>query len=141
MERYTATFASVPLVPTAIAALAMLLVGALWYSPRLFGKAWTRHTGIRATDIRPHELRRAALIDLIVALIAAYLLGIIAVHATGNNFALFGSVVFVWLFVLLDRLASFTRHREAFALPLLISFRSLFTLLAGALVFYLWSKM
>lgn len=118
-------------------AAVMIAVGSIWYSPFLFGKAWVRHTGIRPNDIRPAEMRRNYLIGAIVALLTAYLLGAMALHI-GHSRTLFCGAGFVWLFVMFEQLSGFLWRRDPFALFLLQAFRSLFSLMAGALVFYLW---
>lgn len=140
MDKYTTILSAVPLLPTLLATLAIIVVGSVWYSHALFGKAWSRHTGIRASDIRPAEIKRGYLFGSLVAFATAYLLGVVAVHANGNPFALFGSAIFVWLFVMLEITQGFIWRREPFALFLLQSFRSLFSLLAAALVFFVWSN-
>lgn len=138
MEHYTALLSTVSPVAALLAATAMMLVGALWYSNRLFGRSWRRHSGIRPGDIRPHEVRRGYAIAAMVALLTACLIGIVAAHATGPA-ALFGSVAFLWLFIMFEQLGGCIWRREPFALFLVHTFRSLFSLQAGALVFYLWS--
>lgn len=139
MEQYTSILASVSPVAVALSALAILIVSMVWYSPFMFGRAWIRHTGIRPGDMRPSDVRRGYIIATFVALLTAYLLGLVAVHTASNMIALLVTAGFIWLFVMLELLNGFTWRREPFALFLIQSFRSLFSLLAGALVFYFWS--
>lgn len=139
MEKYTDTLSNVAFLPLALSALAMLIVGGLFVSPLLFGKAWLRHRGIRPGDIRAHEARLHGIVALFVAFIVAYLLGVVNAHAPGNAMALFGAVLFVWLFAALEQFHAFLLRREPFALYLINSFRHLFALLAGAAVYYAWS--
>jgi hypothetical protein len=121
-----------------VAAIVMMLVGILWYSRFLFGKAWIRHSGIRLGDIRPEDARRGHIFGIITAFISATLLGLLVGH-TGKVHALFHAVFFIWIFVMLEQFNSFVWRRDPFALFLLQAFRSLFSLLAGAAVFYFWS--
>jgi hypothetical protein len=138
MEPVPTTLPEVQFLPVIISAVVMMLVGSLWYSSFLFGKAWVRHTGIRATDIRPSETRRGYIVSVFTCLLSAYLLGIIAAHV-GQSRTLFCGVALIWLFVMVEQLNGFLWRRDPLALFLLQAFRSLFALLAGALVFYFWS--
>lgn len=137
MESSASNLPDVPLLTVAVAAAAMMLVGWLWYSPFLFGKAWVRHSGIRPGDIRPKDAQRGHVFAVIVAFVGAYLLGMLSAHAT-NLPTLLLSIVFVWLFIALDQFNSLVWRRDPFSLFLLQAFRSLATLTVGALVFYFW---
>ena len=136
-ETATYTWPVVDILPVLVSAFAMLVVSSFWYSQALFGKAWRRHTGIRPGDIKPGDARRGHIYSGIVAIITAYLLGLSAAHS-GDTPMLFYGVVFVWLFVVLEQFNSIVWRRDPFALFLLQAFRSLATLVAGALVFYFW---
>ena len=138
MDRYTATFAQVSLTATLVSAVVMMLVGALWYSSFLFGRAWMRLSGIRPSDIRPDEARRGYVFAIIFSLLTAYLLGLVATHAGGSAFALFAAVAMIWLFILAELANGFVWEKQPFALFLLQAFRSLFALIAGAAVFFFW---
>ncbi len=134
----TATFPEVHLLSVAIAAIAMMVVNLLWYSPFLFGKAWTRHTSIRPGDIRPKDARLGTIYTIIASLISAYLLGLLTAH-TGHTRTMLCAVALVWLFIALEKLSNVIWRRDPMALFLLQAFRSLATLTAGSLVFYFWS--
>lgn len=139
MEHYWATLSNVSPVAVVLSAVAMMLVGAFWYSHFLFGKAWMRLSGIRPSDIRPEEARRGYIFSILFSLLTAYLLGVCAAHANGSHHALYGAVGFVWLFILAEQANGFLWEKQPFALFLLQAFRSLFSLLAGATVFLFWS--
>ena len=138
MEPSPASFPEVAILPVIVAAVVMMVVNLLWYSPFLFGKAWTRHTSIRPGDMRPKDIRNAHIYNLIVSIIGAYLIGVVAAHA-GHTRTMFCAVALIWLFVSLEKLSNMVWRRDPIALFLLQSFRSLATLSAGALVFYFWS--
>ena len=138
MDRYTATFAQVSLTATLVSAVVMMLVGALWYSSMLFGRAWMQLSGIRASDIRPAEAARGYIFAALFALLTAYLLGVVAAHTSTHPMALFSSVIAIWLFILAELANGFMWEKQPFALFLLQAFRSLFSLLAGAAVFFFW---
>ena len=138
MDRYAATMAQVSPTATVASALVMLLVGALWYSPFLFGRAWRQLSGIRPGDIRPQEARIGYVVAIIFTLLTAYMIGLVATHAGGKIFALLAAVFMIWLFILAELAHGFIRQKQPFALFLLQAFRSLFALLAGAAVFFFW---
>lgn len=139
MEHYWDTLFNVSPVATVLSAVAMMVVGSLWYSHFLFGKAWTQLSGIRASDIRPEEARRGYLFATFFSLLTAYLLGVVAAHAGDNAHALYGGVGLIWLFIMAEQANGFVWEKQPFALFLLQAFRSLFSLLAGASVFLFWS--
>ncbi|MEJ0009572.1 MAG: DUF1761 family protein [Alphaproteobacteria bacterium] len=120
-----------------VSALAMFIVGMVWFSSLLFGKSWMRHTGIRATDIRAGERRRNFIVGILLALATAWLLGAMA-QQLGHSLHIFCGVVFIWLFIMLGQVNGFLWQREPFALFLLKTSGRLVQLLAGAAVFYLW---
>lgn len=136
---YTNALALLNFPAVAVATLAMMLVGMLWVSPFLFGRAWVRLSGIRIGDLRPADARRNFIVALITSFIASALIGLVAAHAGQNKPMLFTGVGFLWLFVMLEQLNQITWQRHPFALFLLQTFRSLASLMAAAAVFYFWS--
>lgn len=137
MDHYTEALTNLSPVAWLVAALVMIVVGSLWYSPFMFGKSWARHTGIRPHDLHPGDVRRSYLFAIFSALFLSYLLGIVASHATTLP-ALILSVVFIWVFVMIEQFNSFIWERAAFALFLINAFRSLAALTAGALTHHLF---
>lgn len=133
------TFLPFGWLPAAAAFFAMLLLYHLWLSPFLFERSWIRHSGIRPTDIRPGDKRRVFIASLLARSFTTLLLGQIAAHTLGNASALFGTVACIWLCVMFEQLIGIFARREPFSLFLLLTLRSLFTLMLGALVYYLWS--
>lgn len=127
----------VGLLQVAASALVMLLVGWLWYSPFLFGKAWIRHSGIRPGDIRPRDAQRGRIFSVLVAFANSYLIGLLSL--TAQSLTLWAlCIVTVWLFIALDQFNNLVWRRDPLSLFLLQAFRSLFVLFAGAMVFYFW---
>jgi hypothetical protein len=126
-------------IPTLLSALVIVIVNSLWYSPLLFGKSFIRHSSVRPGDMPTALQRRNTVIGIITAFLEACLLGLVAMHTENDWHALLKSVGFIWLFIMLQQLKGFTFRREPFALFLLTTFRTLFSLMAGAMVFYGWS--
>lgn len=136
MERYTAIFSQLSLLGIVLSALAIIVVGSLWYSTRLFGKSWMRHTGIRSTDISLSEARRGYFFGTLVALVQASLIALIVDHA-GEKWQMFAvGIVVLWLFILLEQFNRFIWERASFALVLIHAFRALATLMAAAFTYH-----
>lgn len=136
MERYTALFASLSPLGIGLAALAIIVVGSLWYSTLLFGKSWMRHSGIRSTDISIGDARRGYIYGSLVALIQAFLVAIIVKHADAHWHMFVGGIAVLWLFLLLEQFNRFIWERATLALVLIHAFRALATLMAAAFTYY-----
>jgi hypothetical protein len=134
-HHYYEAIGDVSLLAWALSALAIIVIGSLWYSPLLFGKSWARHSNIRASDLPKSELRRNYVLALISAGFHAYLLGLIAMHG-GNMHSLLFGVGFIWVFVMLEQFNGFIWERAPIALVLIHAFRSLVALCAGILVYF-----
>ncbi len=68
-----------------IAGIASMIIGALWYSPLLFGKAWMRASGFSDKDLEKANakgMRKSYLVMFVGALITAYILGML-IYLTG----------------------------------------------------------
>ena len=139
MDKYFETFSNVPFFGVLASAFAIIVVANLWYSPFLFGRAWARLSDRRLGDVHPSEMKRSYVFAIITALITAYLLGVAATHAIAHPTALLGTVIILWLFVMLEQANGFIWDRQPFALFLLQAFRSLFCLAAGSAVYLFWS--
>ncbi|WP_299110685.1 DUF1761 domain-containing protein [uncultured Winogradskyella sp.] len=55
-----------------VCAVLNLVVGALWYSPALFYKAWKKENGLTDTDFENINMRKLYSISFILALIMSY---------------------------------------------------------------------
>lgn len=159
MNLIHASFSALNPLAVFAAAVAITIVGILWYSQPLFGRAFIRLSGIRPGDIRPEHVRRTAIVGFITALIYAALLSmihhlelywldhVVCIQAPcppvpmqiKPNQLLFTSIIVIWFFIMLTQLNGFLFRREPFALFLLTTLRSLITLMAGGLVLTFWS--
>ena len=54
------------------AALAAFVLGGLWYSPALFGKAWQREVGLSDDELKRGNMARIFGTSLILSLIASF---------------------------------------------------------------------
>lgn len=51
-----------------------LVLGSLWYSPLLFGKAWIKLMGLRKEDVKKEEATKGYVLSAIGALVLAYVM-------------------------------------------------------------------
>jgi hypothetical protein len=59
-------------IAVVVAALASFLLGGLWYSPVLFGKAWQRETGLTDEKLKQGNMAKIFGLSFILALLAAW---------------------------------------------------------------------
>src|SRR5690349_4926191 len=55
-----------------VAGVASFVLGGLWYSPVLFGKAWQRETGLTDEQLKQGNMARIFGLSLILALLASW---------------------------------------------------------------------
>lgn len=136
MDKYTQALTNISLLGLFLGAAAIMLVGSLWYSRVMFGKSWARHNQLIRTHMpKASEMGASYFFALLTALATSYLLGVVAGHATSPH-ALFFSILFVWIFIMMEQFNRFIWERAAFALFLINAFRSLAALSAAAFVHY-----
>ena len=92
-------FSDINLVAVVLAAVANMVLGAVWYSPPVFGKAWMDLAGVttqKIKDAEPHVWKYYFLgfvNSVIMALVLAYLLVLTAASLTTGFFIAF----LVWI--------------------------------------------
>ncbi len=75
-------------VAVVLAALSTMVVGSIWYTPKVFGKAWMSLAGLKQKDLEKNGMWPIA-ITLVVSLITAYVLAHVAYLSNsffGNSF-------------------------------------------------------
>ena len=55
-----------------VAAVASFLLGGLWYSPALFGKAWQREAGLTDAQLKGGNMAKIFGLSLVLAFLAAW---------------------------------------------------------------------
>lgn len=83
-----------------VAAVISMVLGALWYSPVLFGKKWMHFMGMNMEEMGKHskEATKGYVIGFIASLVTAYVLAYLMAFYGAENFmegAVFGFMV--WL--------------------------------------------
>lgn len=77
METFT-NYVNVLIIP--IAGVIPLLVGALWYSPAVFGKTWMRVSGVTEEQTKAGGMIKIFAFTYLFGLLVAYLLSFATVH-------------------------------------------------------------
>ncbi len=75
---------SVSLIGVVLAAAASFVIGMLWFSPSLFGKAWMKEAGLTEKEMRKHKsgMMQKFGIAFLGALVMAYVLAHFIAYAT-----------------------------------------------------------
>ena len=86
-----ATFAKVNIWSVILAGFSYLLIGALWYSPLLFGKQWIRLNGFTDEDFKSNKpMWMITLLSFLSACVASF---VISMVLGPNSNAPFGAII------------------------------------------------
>ena len=66
-----------------IAALSTLVVGFVWYNPRVFGTIWKKEAGMTEEKMKGSNMLLTFGVSFIYALLISFMLQIITIHQTG----------------------------------------------------------
>ena len=67
---------SVNYLAVVVAAVASMIIGAIWYSPRVFGRMWMRLTGKTMDQMAGQSAGRGYLVTFIGSLVTAWVLAV-----------------------------------------------------------------
>lgn len=81
-----------------VAALASMAVGFAWYSNTVFGKRWTKLTGLGGGKMGGSEMVRTFGLTFIGALVMAYMLSIF-IHYAGAQTLILGAKTGLWVWI------------------------------------------
>ncbi|MBF8280280.1 MAG: hypothetical protein HW383_53 [Candidatus Magasanikbacteria bacterium] len=81
----------------AVSAVAMVIVGAIWYAPLFFGRLWMKYVGVTAEMMKEKkkDAWKGYVGMLISALVTSYVLAYL-VGALGAKTAMAGALVGIW---------------------------------------------
>ncbi len=85
-------------MPVLIAATFAMILGGVWYSPVLFGKAWMKLIGKSETEIKNSASIKSYGLTFLMAIITAWVLNYIISIAQADNF-LSGVGVGFWVWI------------------------------------------
>ncbi|AWI24596.1 DUF1761 domain-containing protein [Flavobacterium pallidum] len=66
-----------------VAALSSLLVGFIWYSPKVFGNIWMRETGVNMEDGKKPNMAMIFTLVYIYSVFIAFILTALTIHQSG----------------------------------------------------------
>jgi hypothetical protein len=125
--------------PILVAAVAKIVLGALWYSPALFIKPWRRMTGITEEQMKA-GIAKTLVVDFGGSFVMAFLL-FHAIRYAEATTVLQGLTVgfFCWLgFIAVATISTVTYERKPFALFLLNNGYLLISLLVMGAILAVW---
>jgi len=71
-------------------AFSSLLIGFIWYDPKVFGNIWIRESGVSKQKIKNGNITLTVLLSFIYALFISFILQFLVIHQLGANSATFG---------------------------------------------------
>lgn len=80
---FTVALESVTVIEVVAAAIAGMLLGAVWYSQAVFGKRWMKVAGLREADVQSQDMTRTMTIAFIKTLVIAFVLALVLVDVDG----------------------------------------------------------
>jgi hypothetical protein len=125
--------------PILAAAIAKIVLGALWYSPVLFIKPWRRMTGITEQQMK-EGMAKTLVVDFVGSFVMAFVL-FHAIRYAEATTILQGLTVgfFCWLgFIAFATITTVTYERKPFALFLLNNGYLLISLLVMGAILAVW---
>lgn len=66
-----------------VASLSTLVVGFIWYNPKVFGTIWMKESGMTEEKIKGGNMIKTLLISFIFAFFIAFVLRFLTIHQTG----------------------------------------------------------
>ncbi len=115
-----ATFAKVNIWSVILAGFAYLILGALWYSPLLFGKRWMELNGFTEKDLKSNKpMWMITLLTFLSAFVASFVISMVLGPRSSAGFgALIGAcIAFFW--IAMSKLTSVLFENKPFKLYLL----------------------
>src|SRR5690349_15035367 len=65
---------------TALAALVPIIIGSIWYNPKVFGKAWIKATGLTEEELRKANMVKVFGLTLLFSFMLAMVMNSIVIH-------------------------------------------------------------
>mgnify|MGYP000644408064 CR=1 FL=1 len=122
-----------------VAAVLNFIVGAIWYTPSVFGNVWMKEAGIQKDSMDKKHMTNAMITSFICYLVTAFVLFRFLQMTSRNLTDVVSVVLMVWVgFVAAVRLSHYVYERKSFKLFLLTSLHDLAGLIVMALVFWFW---
>lgn len=122
-----------------VAAILNFVVGAIWYTPSLFGNVWMKEAGLNKSEMQKQSMTSAMVTSFICYLVTAFVLFRILQISSDNLTDVASVVLMLWAgFIAAVRLSHFVYERKSFKLFLIVSLHDLTGMIAMALLFWFW---
>ena len=66
-----------------LAALSTLVVGFIWYNPKVFGNIWVREAGLKEEDMKGTNMIKIFGLSIVYAFLISFVLQMVAIHQFG----------------------------------------------------------
>jgi hypothetical protein len=133
------SFENINLVALILAALANGIIGALWYSPLLFGKIWIKAMGKSKEDFDKSGANVGYILTMIGALISAFtltiLINLLDVITIGGG-ALVGLITGIGIAAMREMAPTFFEGRKKILYLISISYHITSLTVMGAIIAY-----
>jgi hypothetical protein len=126
-------------LPIVGAAVAKIVLAALWYSPALFLRPWQRMSGITAAQMQ-ERMGSTLAVDVVGSFLMAFVLAYAIGYAEATT-ALQGLVIGFWIwlgFIVVATIHTVTYERKPFVLFLLHNGYHLLSLVVMSVIFAIW---
>ena len=135
MDKYIAALTDVHILEVVAATVAIFMLSSLWYSV-LFQKAVMKLDKSCNSDTPCRPAISTMVKGFVAMFFTCYLIGIIDSHTGGNAFAIYASVIAIWLFTMLDMIHAVIWSNMPFKLFLIYTFNTLTNFLLASTVFW-----
>ncbi len=126
-------------LPLLVAALLNLVLGAVWFSEKVFGGIWMKEIGYKKNKATKDVMISAMVTSFLCALVTGYVLLQMPRAFSGSVTDMLASILVVWVgFVAAIRLSHFAFELKSFRLFWIVSLFDLVNLLVMGLLFYYW---
>lgn len=122
-----------------IAALLNMVVGSIWYAPKVFGNIWMKEVGLKKGKITKDHMISAMITSFLCYLVTGYVLLQMPRAFSGSLQDMLASVIVIWVgFIAAVRLSHYAYEQKSFRLFWIVSLHDLAGLLVMGLVFFYW---
>lgn len=66
-----------------IAAIIPILIGFIWYNPRVFGNIWMNEIGLNKDNMKPFNVAKVFLLSFVYAFLISFVLQMLVIHQFG----------------------------------------------------------
>ena len=123
-----------------VATLVSFALGAVWYSPVLFGNQWMKLNGFTKSDMKKADMTKGMIVSLLGSLLASFVLArlFMMLEVTAIGMALH-SALGIWIaFIVPMQLSRVFYEKGKIGLFYIHTFYSLTLLLVTALILVVW---